>query len=66
MNDNYTILTISVDTCIKTIGKTKIALIAITSVICFVSRDEVEIYEFTWQYSIRLWERLSGARHQKN
>ncbi len=63
LNDNYLILKVSVNTCLKAIGKTQIALIAITSEICFVNRDEVEVYEFTWRYSTRLWERLNGARN---
>ena len=62
MNEKYTILTISVNTCIKTIGKKQIFLIAITTEIGFVTRDNVEVYEFTWHYSTRLWERLGGAR----
>ena len=66
MNVKYTILTISVNTCIKTIGKKQIFLIAITTEIGFVTRDEVEVLELTWHYSIRLWGRLSGARYQKN
>lgn len=64
MYEKYIILNISVKVCIKAIGKTQIFLIAITSEICFVSRDEVEVYEFTWHYSIRLlgttqWRSLS-------
>ena len=65
MNDKHQIMSISVHSGIKAIGKNQFALFAITMEICFVSQDEVEVVELTWHYSTRLWERLRGACFQK-
>ena len=65
MNSKYEIMSISVHSGIKAIGKNQFALIAITLEICFVRQDEVEVVELTWNYATRLWERLRDARCQK-
>ena len=63
MNRIYEITSITVNTYIKSIGKTQIALIAITLEIIFATQDEFEIVQFVWHYAIRLGERLGGDRY---
>ena len=65
MIEKHQIMSISVHSGIKAIGKNQFALIAITLEICFVRQDEVEVVELTWHYATLLWVRFRGDRFQK-